>query len=84
MNISFLVPNSMDHLGPGFLAFYKGIAPRLMKISIGQAITFTAYEAPGGGDGWGRWWWCGFLGEASDDGEIWRMIFFIDLQCYTI
>eukprot|EP00435_Cladocopium_sp_Y103_P047917 s354_g14.t1 len=29
----------------GFLAFYKGIAPRLMKISIGQAITFTAYEA---------------------------------------
>lgn len=29
----------------GVLAFYKGIAPRLMKISIGQAITFTAYEA---------------------------------------
>ena len=29
----------------GVLAFYKGIAPRLMKISIGQAITFSAYEA---------------------------------------
>ena len=28
----------------GVLAFYKGIAPRLMKISIGQAITFSAYE----------------------------------------
>ncbi|CAJ1400161.1 unnamed protein product [Effrenium voratum] len=28
----------------GVTAFYKGIAPRLMKISIGQAITFTAYE----------------------------------------
>eukprot|EP00438_Fugacium_kawagutii_P031014 Skav224087 [mRNA] locus=scaffold942:450365:450655:+ [translate_table: standard] len=31
----------------GAMAFYKGIAPRLMKISIGQAITFTAYEATG-------------------------------------
>lgn len=30
---------------PGMMAFYKGIAPRLGKISIGQAITFTAYEA---------------------------------------
>ncbi|CAE7461548.1 SFC1 [Symbiodinium sp. CCMP2592] len=29
----------------GAMAFYKGIAPRLMKISIGQAITFSAYEA---------------------------------------
>ncbi|OLQ06885.1 Succinate/fumarate mitochondrial transporter [Symbiodinium microadriaticum] len=29
----------------GALAFYKGVAPRLMKISIGQAITFSAYEA---------------------------------------
>ncbi|CAE8603385.1 unnamed protein product [Polarella glacialis] len=28
----------------GFLALYKGLAPRLMKISIGQAITFSAYE----------------------------------------
>ncbi|CAK8992844.1 unnamed protein product [Durusdinium trenchii] len=32
----------------GFMAFYKGIAPRLMKISIGQAITFSAYEAYSG------------------------------------
>lgn len=28
----------------GALAFYKGIVPRLMKISLGQAITFCAYE----------------------------------------
>lgn len=28
----------------GLLVLYRGIAPRLMKISIGQAITFTAYE----------------------------------------
>jgi len=29
----------------GVLALYRGLAPRLMKISIGQAITFSAYEA---------------------------------------
>jgi len=28
----------------GVTALYRGIAPRMMKISIGQAITFTAYE----------------------------------------
>jgi len=28
----------------GFLALYRGMAPRLVKISFGQAITFTAYE----------------------------------------
>mmetsp|Transcript_62963 Transcript_62963/g.111834 ORF Transcript_62963/g.111834 Transcript_62963/m.111834 type:complete len:297 (-) Transcript_62963:153-1043(-) len=28
----------------GAIAFYKGVIPRLAKISIGQAITFTAYE----------------------------------------
>mmetsp|Transcript_101628 Transcript_101628/g.180209 ORF Transcript_101628/g.180209 Transcript_101628/m.180209 type:complete len:291 (+) Transcript_101628:12-884(+) len=28
----------------GVSALYKGVAPRLMKISIGQAITFAAYE----------------------------------------
>lgn len=29
----------------GFLVLYRGMAPRMMKISIGQAITFTAYES---------------------------------------
>mmetsp|Transcript_38193 Transcript_38193/g.110180 ORF Transcript_38193/g.110180 Transcript_38193/m.110180 type:complete len:305 (+) Transcript_38193:106-1020(+) len=28
----------------GFLALYRGIAPRMIKISLGQAITFSAYE----------------------------------------
>mmetsp|Transcript_6037 Transcript_6037/g.14429 ORF Transcript_6037/g.14429 Transcript_6037/m.14429 type:complete len:315 (+) Transcript_6037:105-1049(+) len=28
----------------GVTALYRGIAPRMMKISLGQAITFTAYE----------------------------------------
>lgn len=28
----------------GFKAFYRGIAPKLIKISAVQAITFTAYE----------------------------------------
>jgi len=30
--------------GEGVKALYKGIAPRMIKISLGQAITFTAYE----------------------------------------
>mmetsp|Transcript_32606 Transcript_32606/g.74505 ORF Transcript_32606/g.74505 Transcript_32606/m.74505 type:complete len:302 (+) Transcript_32606:26-931(+) len=28
----------------GFLALYKGLSPRMMKITLGQAITFFAYE----------------------------------------
>lgn len=28
----------------GFFALYRGIAPRMIKISLGQAITFSAYE----------------------------------------
>lgn len=31
--------------GEGVRALYRGIAPRMMKISLGQAITFSAYEA---------------------------------------
>ena len=44
--VCFLIFNRIGSAeeNPGALAFYKGIAPRLMKISIGQAITFTAYE----------------------------------------
>jgi solute carrier family 25 citrate transporter 1 len=28
----------------GFLALWKGITPRLLRIMPGQAITFTTYE----------------------------------------
>jgi solute carrier family 25 (mitochondrial citrate transporter), member 1 len=28
----------------GFLAFYNGLTPRLLRIAPGQAITFMAYE----------------------------------------
>lgn len=31
----------------GWKALYKGISPRMIKISLGQAITFTAYEKYG-------------------------------------
>ncbi|CAG8742296.1 37921_t:CDS:2 [Gigaspora margarita] len=28
----------------GFLALYKGLLPRLMRVGVGQAVTFAAYE----------------------------------------
>ncbi|CAJ0921625.1 13739_t:CDS:2 [Entrophospora sp. SA101] len=28
----------------GYLAFYKGLFPRLMRVGVGQAVTFAAYE----------------------------------------
>lgn len=28
----------------GFLAFYNGIIPRITRVGIGQAISFTVYE----------------------------------------
>lgn len=28
----------------GFLAFYKGLTPRLLRVAPGQAVTFMVYE----------------------------------------
>ncbi|CAG8535678.1 16916_t:CDS:2 [Acaulospora colombiana] len=28
----------------GYMAFYKGLFPRLMRVGVGQAVTFAAYE----------------------------------------
>lgn len=28
----------------GYLALYKGLLPRLMRVGIGQAVTFASYE----------------------------------------
>jgi solute carrier family 25 (mitochondrial citrate transporter), member 1 len=28
----------------GYLALYKGLFPRLMRVGVGQAVTFASYE----------------------------------------
>lgn len=28
----------------GFMAFYKGLTPRLLRVAPGQAVTFMVYE----------------------------------------
>jgi solute carrier family 25 citrate transporter 1 len=28
----------------GYLALYKGLLPRLMRVGVGQAVTFASYE----------------------------------------
>lgn len=42
--ISFTALARQIYEREGFLAFYKGITPRLIRMAPGQAVTFTVYE----------------------------------------